>query len=67
MQNFTGWIEGTPTAGGARERISPVVAWYAILNLIDEHWSEPTQPANFVATSGTAAGGGWRPTDPPSV
>lgn len=36
IQNFTGWVAGTPLAGGPEIRLCPVAAWYSIVDIYDE-------------------------------
>jgi hypothetical protein len=67
VQNFTGWVEGVPASSGSAERISPVIAWYAKLNLIDRNWHDHGQSPDYAFFVGTEAGRGWRPTDPPEL
>jgi hypothetical protein len=67
VQNFTGWVEGIPSGGSTAQRISPVIAWFSIVSLVDENWEHPEQLAHYVQMASTQAGQGWRPTDPPSI
>ncbi len=39
VQNFTGWVAGTPLLGGPQTRLCPVVAWYSIVDIVDDAWA----------------------------
>lgn len=68
IQNFTAWVEGEPSSGGAPVRASPVTAWCCVIDLIDPALGkgEP-EPEMFKFTSMTGAQLGWLPTESPPL
>jgi hypothetical protein len=62
VQNFTGWVEGEPIAGGAAERLCEVAAWWSIVSMANANWQDPKQPEAWDFTSGTGSGTGWADT-----
>ena len=67
VQNFTGWIEVVPTAGGSPQRISPVIPWYSIISVLDPNWAEAGAAPQYAEVSQTGAGRGWKPTTAPAL
>lgn len=65
VQNFTGWVEGRPTSGGAPRRLTEVVAWHSVVSVVNPTAGSDAgsyQPMGF-----TRSGTGWVPTDAPNL
>ncbi|MGW5220860.1 LGFP repeat-containing protein [Nocardia sp. NPDC004085] len=66
IQNFTAWISGTPALGGPEDRLCPVVAWYSIVDIIDDMWdARAPAPSWRRWQSVSALGWGDTSTTPP--
>lgn len=62
VQNFTGWIEGEPIAGGPAERLCEMAGWWSIVSVANSNWQDPKQPEAWDFISGTDSGTGWADT-----
>ena len=65
VQNFTGWIEGSPVGGGSPTRLCPVAAWYSIVSLVNSNWSDRSAVPHYERLSYNQSGTGWRDTTTP--
>ncbi len=59
IQNFTGWVEGTPATGGAPVRLCEVAAWYSIVSIVDANWQNPAGPPDWQRMTFNKTGTGW--------
>lgn len=59
IQNFTGWIEGTPIRGGSPERLCDVAGWYSIVSIVDPNWDVPGAVPQWQRMSYNATNTGW--------
>ena len=59
IQNFTGWIEGTPVSGGQAERLCEVAAWYSIVSIVDSNWDNPSGPPDWQRMGFNKTDTGW--------
>ena len=65
MQNFTGWVEGRPRAGGATQRLTEVVAWYSVISVVNPQAADGG--TGYESTGFTRSGTGWVPTEHPGL
>jgi hypothetical protein len=64
VQNFTGWIDGSPKTGGSSKRLSEVVSWHSIISLFNSNWENPKSTPSWQIFN-NQSGLGWRSTGQP--
>jgi hypothetical protein len=64
VQNFTGWIDGSPKNGGSSKRLSEVLSWHSIISLFNSNWENPNITPSWQIFN-NQSGLGWRSTGQP--
>jgi hypothetical protein len=64
VQNFTGWIDGSPKTGGSSKRLSEVVSWHSIISLFNSNWENSKSTPSWQIFN-NQSGLGWRSTGQP--
>ncbi len=65
VQNFTGWVEGVPVAGGAAQQLCEPLAWFARVTGANFNWSTPGAVPSWQRPGPNDSGRGWSPVGKP--
>jgi hypothetical protein len=65
VQNFTGWVEGVPVAGGAAQQLCEPLAWFARVTAANTNWSTPSAVPSWQRFGQNDSGRGWSPVGKP--